>query len=170
LCITAHVLVFANSLRTVGLDALKEKVLQTSFKRWVFKLLFVSPFIFHFKVDLCYSFALLQVISRKDQGQYWFLTEEPYSYVSVDQFVKKFKESQLGKNLEEEISKPFDKSKNHKSALSFTSYSLTKWEMFKACSVREFLLMKRNSFIYVFKTTQVSFIIPIICKSFSFYL
>ncbi|KAJ6874525.1 pleiotropic drug resistance protein 3-like isoform X2 [Populus alba x Populus x berolinensis] len=104
---------------------------------------------------------LQEVISRKDQGQYWFLTEQPYSYVSADQFVKKFKESQLGKNLEEEISKPFDKSKNHKSALSFTSYSLTKWEMFKACSVREFLLMKRNSFIYVFKTTQLFIIASI---------
>lgn len=154
----------------MDLDALKEKVLQTSSRRWVFNLLFVSPFIYDFKVDSCYSFALLQVISRKDQGQYWFLTEQPYSYVSVDQFGKKFKESQVGKNLEEEISKPFDKSKNQKGALSLTKYSLTKWELFKACSVREFLLMKRNSFIYVFKTTQVSFIILIICKSSSFYL
>uniref|UniRef100_A0A6N2LL61 ABC transporter domain-containing protein n=1 Tax=Salix viminalis TaxID=40686 RepID=A0A6N2LL61_SALVM len=104
---------------------------------------------------------LQEVISRKDQGQYWFLTEKPYSYVSVDQFGKKFKESQVGKNLEEEISKPFDKSKNQKGALSLTKYSLTKWELFKACSVREFLLMKRNSFIYVFKTTQLLIIASI---------
>ncbi|KAG5229491.1 pleiotropic drug resistance protein [Salix suchowensis] len=104
---------------------------------------------------------LQEVISRKDQGQYWFLTEQPYSYVSADQFGKKFKESQVGKNLEEEISKPFDKSKNQKGALSLTKYSLTKWELFKACSVREFLLMKRNSFIYIFKTTQLLIIASI---------
>ncbi|KAJ6687441.1 PLEIOTROPIC DRUG RESISTANCE PROTEIN 1-LIKE ISOFORM X1 [Salix koriyanagi] len=80
---------------------------------------------------------------------------------TVDQFGKKFKESQVGKNLEEEISKPFDKSKNQKGALSLTKYSLTKWELFKACSVREFLLMKRNSFIYIFKTTQLLIIASI---------
>ncbi|KAJ6760406.1 PLEIOTROPIC DRUG RESISTANCE PROTEIN 3-LIKE [Salix purpurea] len=99
-------------------------------------------------VDSCYSFALLQVISRKDQGQYWFLTEQPYSYVSVDQFGKKFKESQVGKNLEEEISKPFDKSKNQKGALSLTKYSLTKWELFKACSVRE-ISSDEKEFFYI---------------------
>lgn len=108
----------------------------------------------------------LKVISRKDQAQYWYRKEKPYSYVSVDHFVKKFKESQDGGKLEEELSKPFDKSESHKSALSFTGYSLPKWELFKACALREFLLMKRNSFIYVFKSLQVaSFISEIDLKN-----
>ncbi|XP_050220408.1 pleiotropic drug resistance protein 3-like [Mercurialis annua] len=98
---------------------------------------------------------LQEVISRKDQGQYWYRADEPYSYFSVNQFVKKFNESQLGKELNEELSKPLEKSENHKSALSFRKYSLPMLDMFKACARREFLLMKRNSFIYVFKTGQL---------------
>ncbi|XP_021594312.1 pleiotropic drug resistance protein 3 [Manihot esculenta] len=103
---------------------------------------------------------LQEVISRKDQAQYWCRTE-PYSYVSVDQFVIKFKECQLGQKLNQVLSKPFDKSESHKSSLSFNKYSLPKWELLKACTRREFLLMKRNSFIYVFKTTQLVIIAAI---------
>ncbi|CAK7326251.1 unnamed protein product [Dovyalis caffra] len=109
----------------------------------------------------CVADFLKEVISRKDQGQYWYSTEQPHSYVSVEQFVKKFKASQLGQMLDEEIMKPFDKSKSHKSALCFRKYSLSKWELFKACSMREFVLMKRNSFIYVFKCTQLVIIASI---------
>ncbi|XP_061351458.1 pleiotropic drug resistance protein 3-like isoform X2 [Gastrolobium bilobum] len=98
---------------------------------------------------------LQEVISRKDQAQYWTRTEEPYSYVAVDQFIGKFKDCPFGQKLEDELLKPFDKSKNHKDALTFRKYSLTKWELFKACMMREFLLMKRNSFVYVFKSTQL---------------
>ncbi|XP_050220397.1 pleiotropic drug resistance protein 3-like isoform X1 [Mercurialis annua] len=98
---------------------------------------------------------LQEVISRKDQAQYWCRTDKTYSYVSVSQFVKKFNGSQLGLKLNEELSKPFAKSQIHKSALSFRKYSLPKVELFKACARREFLLMKRNVFIYVFKTVQL---------------
>lgn len=97
----------------------------------------------------------IQVISKKDQAQYWSSTEKPYSYVSIDQFIKKFKDCPFGQKLKEELLKPFDKSQNHKNALVFKKYSLTKWELFKACMMREILLMKRNSFVYVFKSTQV---------------
>lgn len=100
-------------------------------------------------------FLFIQVISRKDQAQYWCSTEKHYSYVSVDQFIERFKDCDVGQKLKEELSKPFDKSLNHKNALSFEKYSLTKWELFKACTMREILLMKRNSFVYVFKSTQV---------------
>ncbi|KAJ0078965.1 hypothetical protein Patl1_23925 [Pistacia atlantica] len=95
------------------------------------------------------------VISRKDQAQYWYRTVDPYNYVSVDVFCMKFKESSLGKKLYEDLSVPFDKSKSHKDALSFDVYSLSKWQLFKACMSREILLMKRNSFIYIFKTVQI---------------
>ncbi|KAK4836183.1 hypothetical protein QYF36_019619 [Acer negundo] len=98
---------------------------------------------------------LQEVISRKDQEQYWFHTELPYNYVSVDMFSRKFKESRLGKKLNEDLSEPYDKSKSHKNALSFSMYSLSRWELFRACMSRELLLMKRNSFVYVFKTTQL---------------
>lgn len=97
-----------------------------------------------------------QVISRKDQERYWYHKDEPYSYVSVDQFSKMFEACVIGKKLGDELSEPYDKSLGHKSALSFSIYSLTKWELLKACVKREYLLMKRNSFIYVFKSTQVS--------------
>ncbi|GLT62435.1 hypothetical protein SLA2020_350740 [Shorea laevis] len=96
-----------------------------------------------------------EVISRKDQAQYWHQAEVPYSYVSVDMFSRKFKESPYGKKLDEELSEPYDKSQSHQNALSFSPYSLSKWELFRACASRELLLMKRNSFIYIFKTTQL---------------
>lgn len=68
---------------------------------------------------------------------------------------EKFKASSFGKKLDEDHFKPFDKFQDDNNALSFSVYSLSKWELFRACSSREILLMKRNSFIYVFKTVQV---------------
>lgn len=70
-------------------------------------------------------------------------------------FSKKFKASSFGKKLDEDLIEPFDKLQDNNNALSFSVYSLSKWELFRACSSRELLLMKRNSFIYVFKTVQV---------------
>ncbi|XP_019054935.1 PREDICTED: pleiotropic drug resistance protein 3-like isoform X1 [Nelumbo nucifera] len=104
---------------------------------------------------------LQEVLSRKDQAQYWKHIELPYRFVSVDEFSRKFKEYHIGQNLEQDLLKPYDKSQSHKSALSFRVYSLTKWELFRACMTREFLLMRRNSFIYVFKTTQLVIIASI---------
>ncbi|KAL5564644.1 hypothetical protein UlMin_027808 [Ulmus minor] len=104
---------------------------------------------------------LQEVISRKDQSQYWNRTQVSYNYVSVDEFITKFKDCHFGQKLDEELSKPFDKSLGHKDALSFSKYSLTKWELFKICARREFLLMKRNSFIYIFKSIQLLIIASI---------
>ncbi|KAL0375866.1 UNVERIFIED_CONTAM: Pleiotropic drug resistance protein 3 [Sesamum calycinum] len=101
---------------------------------------------------------LQEVISRKDQEQYWHDTQQSYRYVSLDMFARKFTESPQGKKLSEDLSSPFDKSMSHKSAICFSKYSLPKWTLFKACMSRENLLMKRNSFIYVFKAFQVLFI------------
>ncbi|KAI4301667.1 hypothetical protein L6164_034920 [Bauhinia variegata] len=107
---------------------------------------------------------LQEVISKKDQAQFWHHSELPYSYVSVDMFSRKFKASSIGKKLEAKLSVPFDNSRSHKNALSFSVYSLSKWELLKACASREFLLMKRNYFTYVFKTTQL-FIIAFIAMT-----
>ncbi|XP_047315156.1 pleiotropic drug resistance protein 3-like [Impatiens glandulifera] len=93
---------------------------------------------------------LQEVISRKDQQQYWYRTNETYSYVSISAFSTKFKESY-------NVGKDFTKSNSIKQeeAISFNEYSLSKWDLFKACMSREVLLMKRNSFVYVFKTVQI---------------
>ncbi|ERN15919.1 hypothetical protein AMTR_s00039p00224920 [Amborella trichopoda] len=98
---------------------------------------------------------LQEVISKKDQAQYWFFNGEPYHYVSVDEFLKKFQSFHVGESLAKELSNPFDKTQSHKDALSFKMFSLSKWELLKACMARELLLTRRNSFIYVVKTTQL---------------
>ncbi|XP_037437839.1 ABC transporter G family member 41-like isoform X1 [Triticum dicoccoides] len=98
---------------------------------------------------------LQEVLSKKDQQQYWSRTEEGYNFVTVDQFCDKFKASQSGQNLAAELSKPYDESKGHNNALSFSIYSLSKWDLLKACFARELLLMKRNAFIYIAKTIQL---------------
>ncbi|CAJ1940722.1 unnamed protein product [Sphenostylis stenocarpa] len=99
---------------------------------------------------------LQEVISKKDQRQYWYRPDIPYRYISVDEFSQIFISSYWGRMLNDELSQPNNKSESHKNALSFSKYSLGKWDLFKACMKREILLMKRNSFIYVFKTVQLT--------------
>lgn len=103
----------------------------------------------------------LQVTSRKEQAQCWYITEVPYGYVSVDMLCKTFNESPLVKRLEEELSEPYEKSQNHKSALSFSMYSLSKWQLFSACMTRALLLFRRQFSVYVIRTTQVTAFHPI---------
>ncbi|XVF05898.1 hypothetical protein REPUB_Repub06bG0001600 [Reevesia pubescens] len=98
-----------------------------------------------------------EVMSKKDQAQYWHSTELPYSYFSVDMFSKKFKESALGKKLDKDLSMPYDRSPSHKSALSFSQYSLSKWELFRACMSRE-LLFKTSQLIIVAVITMTVFL------------
>ncbi|KAG5525542.1 hypothetical protein RHGRI_031996 [Rhododendron griersonianum] len=102
---------------------------------------------------------LQEVISRKDQAQYWHQAEQCYSYISVDMFSKKFKESTHGKKLDDELSLSFMEC-FHKNESCFGMYSLSKWVLFRACMSREWLLMRRNSFVYVFKSIQASYNIP----------
>ena len=78
-------------------------------------------------------------------------------------FSRKFKASSIAKKLEAQLSESFDKSQSHENALSFSVYSLSKWELFRACASRELLLMRRNHFIYIFKTTQVSLLDCFVC-------
>ncbi|KAI9156895.1 hypothetical protein LWI28_013751 [Acer negundo] len=98
---------------------------------------------------------LQEVVSKKDQAQYWYHRHLPYSYVSVDMFIDEFKEFHVGQRLDDRLSRPFNKSKCHKNSLSFSIYSLSKWELFKACLSREWLLMKRNSVFHVVKSAQL---------------
>ncbi|KAK8690337.1 hypothetical protein V6N13_089030 [Hibiscus sabdariffa] len=97
----------------------------------------------------------IEVTSKKDQEQYWADRSKPYRYVSVTEFANRFKKFHVGVQLANELSLPFEKSKCHKAALVFSRYSVTKLELFKACWDKEVLLIKRNSFFYIFKTTQI---------------
>uniref|UniRef100_A0A166B526 ABC transporter domain-containing protein n=1 Tax=Daucus carota subsp. sativus TaxID=79200 RepID=A0A166B526_DAUCS len=61
---------------------------------------------------------ILKVISKKDQAQYWHRTGQTHRYVSVDRLSQMFKESTLGKTLDDEISKDFLESENHDKSIS----------------------------------------------------
>ncbi|KAG5537776.1 hypothetical protein RHGRI_025028 [Rhododendron griersonianum] len=79
----------------------------------------------------------------------------PYAYTSVTQFATLFKRFHAGLHLENELSVPYDKSRSHRAALVFTKYSVPKLQLLKASFDKEWLLIKRNSFVYVFKTVQI---------------
>ena len=84
--------------------------------------------------------------SRKDQEQYWARKDEPYSYVTVKEFAEAFQSFHIGQKLGDELAVPFDKTKGHPAALTTKKYGISKRELLRACTSREFLLMKRNSF------------------------
>ncbi|XP_059640099.1 pleiotropic drug resistance protein 3-like isoform X2 [Cornus florida] len=101
---------------------------------------------------------LQEVISIKDQEHYWYSIELPYRYITVDEFSEKFKASHIGQRLDEELSKTFDNFQSQQIFLSPSNdskYSVTRWELFKACIDREVLLMRRNSSVHVFKLAQL---------------
>ncbi|KAI3962225.1 hypothetical protein MKX01_030775, partial [Papaver californicum] len=100
---------------------------------------------------------LQEVTSKKDQDQYWYNKNEPYKYISVSEFVHSFKSFHIGQQLIEELRIPYDKSRVHPAALVKTKYGISNKELFKACFSREWLLMKRSSFLYIFKTCQITF-------------
>ncbi|KAM3699900.1 hypothetical protein ACJW31_05G060400 [Castanea mollissima] len=99
---------------------------------------------------------LQEVTSRKDQEQYWALKDEPYSFVTVQDFAKAFQSFHVGMGLGDEIVVPYNKRESHKAALTTKMYGVSKRELLKACMSREYLLMKRNSFVYFFKLMQLS--------------
>ncbi|KAK9027297.1 hypothetical protein V6N11_067135 [Hibiscus sabdariffa] len=101
---------------------------------------------------------LQEVTSRKDQEQYWARIDEPYSFISVKEFVEAFQSFHIGQKLGDDLAIPFDKSKSHPGALSKDKYGVSKKELLKACVSREFLLMKRNLFVHAFKMFQLIFI------------
>jgi hypothetical protein len=98
---------------------------------------------------------LQEVTSKKDQQQYWYLNQEQYRYVSVLEFAERFKSFHVGQQMLKELQVPYEKSKAHPAALTTRKYGLSSWESLKAVMSREHLLMKRNSFIYIFKVTQL---------------
>jgi len=108
------------------------------------------------------------VTSKKDQEQYWADKRMPYQYLSVVTMTEAFKEFEVGRELSAHLSTPLDKTSSHPAALVHKKFALSKWELFKACTAREILLIKRNRFLYIFRTCQVSvFKDPRYSRSFS---
>lgn len=104
---------------------------------------------------------MIQLTSKKDQQQYWADDNKPYRFVPVSEFAEAFKLFHIGNRLTAELAIPFDKTENHRAALTTKEYGVSKKELLKACASRELLLMRRNSFLYIFKLFQVSIYISI---------
>ncbi|XP_020581075.1 LOW QUALITY PROTEIN: ABC transporter G family member 44-like [Phalaenopsis equestris] len=99
---------------------------------------------------------LQEVTSKKDQEQYWARPNKPYRFVTVREFATAFHSFHVGEKLGRDLSFPFDKRKSHPAALTTSKYGVRKIELLKACADREWLLMKRNSFVYVFRALQIA--------------
>jgi ABC-2 type transporter len=99
---------------------------------------------------------LQEVTSKRDQEQYWTGDRGSYRYISTQDFSCCFKSFRVGRHLSEEIKIPYDKSKMHPAALTTEKYGMSNKELFKATLSREWLLMKRNAFVYQFRIFQLS--------------
>lgn len=98
---------------------------------------------------------LQEATSKKDQEQYWS-KDQPYRYVSVPEFVEAFWSFHVGQRLVSDLRLSYDKGKTNPVALEKQKYGLSNQELLKACFSREWLLMKRNSFLYIFKSVQIT--------------
>ncbi|KAF3635242.1 Pleiotropic drug resistance protein 1 [Capsicum annuum] len=98
---------------------------------------------------------LQEVTSKKDQQQYWMRRDEPYGFITSIEFAEAYQAFHVGRKLWDEVAASYDKSKSHPAALATQKYGIGKKQLLKACIEREFLLMKRNSFVYIFKFTQL---------------
>ncbi|GAB4842031.1 transcription factor [Ancistrocladus abbreviatus] len=101
---------------------------------------------------------LQEVTSKKDQQQYWVRRDEPYRFITAKEFAEAFQSFDIGRKLGDELATPFDRSKNHPAALTTKRYGVGKKEMLKASFSREWLLMKRSAFVYIFKLTQLTIV------------
>ncbi|CAN4094850.1 unnamed protein product [Withania somnifera] len=99
---------------------------------------------------------LQEVTSKKDQQQYWVRRDETYRFITSKEFAEAFQSFHVGRKLGDGLSASYDKSKSHPAALSTQKYGTRKKQLLKVCTEREILLMKRNSFVYIFKFTQLS--------------
>ncbi|KAG9149461.1 hypothetical protein Leryth_022202 [Lithospermum erythrorhizon] len=98
---------------------------------------------------------LQEVVSKKDQEQYWAASGRPYRYVPVVKFAEALRLHRTGTQLSQELGVPFDKRYNHPAALTTFPYGVKRAELLKTSFDWQLLLMKRNSFIYVFKFVQL---------------
>ncbi|KAI3775039.1 hypothetical protein L1987_49607 [Smallanthus sonchifolius] len=101
---------------------------------------------------------LQEVTSKKDQKQYWMTRDKPYRFVTANEFSNAYKSFHVGRRLANELETPYDKSKSHPAALTTEKYGLNTKELIKACFDREILLMKRNSFVFIFILIQLTIV------------
>nr|B9G300.2 RecName: Full=ABC transporter G family member 52; Short=OsABCG52; AltName: Full=Pleiotropic drug resistance protein 18; Short=OsPDR18 [Oryza sativa Japonica Group] len=106
----------------------------------------------------CVADFLQEVTSRKDQKQYWIGSDDTYQYVPVTMIAEAFQSFHVGQAIRSELAIPFEKSKNHPAALATSKYGVSMKELLKANIYREILLMKRNSFLYIFKAIQLKLV------------
>ncbi|KAL1829196.1 hypothetical protein ACET3Z_007608 [Daucus carota] len=99
---------------------------------------------------------LQEVTSKKDQKQYWLHRDQPYRFITSKELAEAFQSFHVGQQVTNDLATSFDKSKSHPAALTTDKYGINKTELLKALTAREILLMKRNSFIYVFKLFQLT--------------
>ncbi|KAL0330278.1 UNVERIFIED_CONTAM: ABC transporter G family member 32 [Sesamum radiatum] len=86
---------------------------------------------------------LQEVISEKDQEQYWFLNSQ-YNYVPVAKFVEAFHSFRVGNSLARELAIPFNKHYNHPAALSTKTYGITRAKLLRISFSWQMLLLKRK--------------------------
>lgn len=94
---------------------------------------------------------LQEVTSSKDQEQYWSKKNQPYRFISVQEFSQAFGSFHIGQQINNDLRVPFDKARTHPAALVTDKYGISNWDLFISCFAREWLLVKRNSFVFVFK-------------------
>lgn len=99
----------------------------------------------------------MQVTSRRDQWQYWADKDRLYRFVTAREFAESFRSFHVGQRLTADLAIPFDKRESHPAALTTKHSGVSRKEILKACASRELLLMKRNSFMYIFRLFQQCF-------------
>ncbi|OIT36141.1 PREDICTED: pleiotropic drug resistance protein 1-like isoform X1 [Nicotiana attenuata] len=100
---------------------------------------------------------LQEVTSQKDQQQYWVRRDETYRFITSKEFSEAYQSFHVGRKIGNELAASYDKSKSHPAALTTQKYGIGKKQLLRICAERELLLMKRNSFVYIFKLSQLSF-------------
>lgn len=101
---------------------------------------------------------LQEVTSRKDQEQYWVDRSRVYKYVSVTEFATQFRRFHVGENITNSLAVPYDKSNSHGASLVYSKQSIPTMDLLRASFSKEWLLIQRNSFVYVFKSVQIIFV------------
>lgn len=147
---------FKSSLNGWASNVQTEKVLLIFYRKYVYRSLF--HYFHHQVIALKYvhvNFIILIIgASKRDQQQYW-VKDTPYQYISAIEFAEAFQSFHIGSGLQGYLSTPFNKQRNHPLALTSVKYGVNQMELFQACLSKEYLLMKRNSFVYIFKLMQV---------------
>ncbi|VAI10382.1 unnamed protein product [Triticum turgidum subsp. durum] len=97
---------------------------------------------------------LQEVTSKMDQKQYWIGDENKYQYWPIKKFSESFRSSYHPQLVEDSLYMPNNMGK-HKEIKKSATRSISRWNIFKACFLREVLFLKRNSPLHIFKTIQI---------------